>query len=449
MGTGLICAGFILLFNPVINVFDVVPDAIGYLLIFAGLTRLSYFYERADAARRFFGWLALIGLAKIGSVALVVTPVESGSMKLLLTFVFSIAEAAMFAPAVVWLFEGYQSAALKLGSDRSNTVTTKKGKTVDTTVRARNYMIFFMIFRCAATLVPELTELEMYDRVGNVSNLSMPLTYYKKMFYIIFSALTLIFGVIYIVTVSRFFSSTRKDKTMNEAFAAQYEKAKAEREGFFISVRMKTGLLLFTLSVIALIPLYFDSVNIMIGVIFAGLVISSAVAMKKDVPHVLTLVPLSAVTAALSVLSFIMQVNFFNGGKTEDVLHFADSAEKYNAMSLVCAAENLLAAATVITAVALVLRAVPAQQKKCGISDSSAQYSKARHDAETFGYIKTKLISSAVITVLSLGAKTAYRFIAPTTPAFIVAAVGIAIFAAAYTAFSVAGINTEFYDKEH
>jgi len=60
MGFGLITAGFILLFNPVFYVIDIIPDAIGFFLIAAGLAKLSCFVERIAQARSMFLKLAYV-----------------------------------------------------------------------------------------------------------------------------------------------------------------------------------------------------------------------------------------------------------------------------------------------------------------------------------------------------------------------------------------------------
>ena len=58
MGFGLVIAGFTLLFNPVIHVVDLIPDALGFLLIVIGLTKMSFFIGKIEQARSLFIKLA-------------------------------------------------------------------------------------------------------------------------------------------------------------------------------------------------------------------------------------------------------------------------------------------------------------------------------------------------------------------------------------------------------
>ena len=54
MGIGLVMAGLILLFNPVVIVVDIIPDAVGFFLIVAGLTKMSCFIGKIEEARQTF-----------------------------------------------------------------------------------------------------------------------------------------------------------------------------------------------------------------------------------------------------------------------------------------------------------------------------------------------------------------------------------------------------------
>ena len=71
MGFGMVLAGFILLFNPMIHVIDLIPDVIGFLLIAVGLTKTSFFVSRIDDARRLFWKLVIIEGIKLPSFLMI------------------------------------------------------------------------------------------------------------------------------------------------------------------------------------------------------------------------------------------------------------------------------------------------------------------------------------------------------------------------------------------
>ena len=54
MNIGYLIAGWIFLFNPTVNMIDVLPDVIGYILILKGLSKLADLDGKISAARQRF-----------------------------------------------------------------------------------------------------------------------------------------------------------------------------------------------------------------------------------------------------------------------------------------------------------------------------------------------------------------------------------------------------------
>lgn len=449
MGTGLVCAGFILLFNPVINVYDVLPDAIGFLLIFAGLTKLSHFFDRIDEARRLYLWLAFTGLLKIASIALVATSnnFEKGSLTLMLTFVFTLAEIGLFIPATVRMFDGFDAAGVKLSPDSSNTVVKRNGKKYNIAEKTRNFMIFFYILRCVATLLPELFELEL-DSVGTVRLDYDSLKYQKTTLYKFFGIVIIIVGIVYIIKTLRFFIRLKKDTAMRDAFAEMYSTALVERKSYFLARRMKTANFFFILAVLAMFPIYLDDVNIMVGVIPAVLIYVSASVMKKYVRYSPAVFPFAAAFAVMSVLSFISQIRYFDENKVEAIEWIPEAARQYKNLALIGDAECLLAFACVVAVSIVLLKSIPSHQRECGIQAESVQYSKERHDKEIFTLVVRRLTISDIFIGVMLLVRCIYRYVALDSPAFIVAVIALSVLAIAYNTYAVSSVNTLIYDKE-
>ena len=64
MGFGLIIAGLIFLVNPCYNVIDILPDFVGFFLIFRGLSKMAPLDSDLDDSRTVFSHLALIDRSK-------------------------------------------------------------------------------------------------------------------------------------------------------------------------------------------------------------------------------------------------------------------------------------------------------------------------------------------------------------------------------------------------
>ena len=80
----------IFLFNPVISVFDILPDFIGYLLLMKAFSNASYVYDNADETRYAFKAMAVVSIFKL--VSLVILPFTDATMALVFSFSFAIIE---------------------------------------------------------------------------------------------------------------------------------------------------------------------------------------------------------------------------------------------------------------------------------------------------------------------------------------------------------------------
>ncbi|MBR6675830.1 MAG: hypothetical protein IKL24_00675 [Clostridia bacterium] len=108
---GLVALGAVFLFNPTINIVDLLPDFIGFWLIAKGLTYTAYVSETVAMAKKSIVYLAFIEAAKLLSCALLVG--GNGTNVVLLTFCFTVVEAILFIPAVDKLFEGLASLGVR------------------------------------------------------------------------------------------------------------------------------------------------------------------------------------------------------------------------------------------------------------------------------------------------------------------------------------------------
>ena len=265
MGFGLVIAGLIFLFNPVIHVVDILPDAVGFFLITAGLTKLSYIVGKIQLARDWFFKLAFLETAKFFSVALI--PYTSGSALVLMAFVFGIAEVFLFVNAVNQLFEGISFAGLwyngttmygKITKRKLSVVRNNKGKfTLKRKEREYERIVFikrsilsFYIFRVIATFIPEMTELQMYDYIGEVKAIQNRLTYYKPFLYVVFGIAVIVSGIVFLVRSISYFRSIRNDAKFISSLEKKYVTDILPWETFFTAINMRRSMLLFMIALV-------------------------------------------------------------------------------------------------------------------------------------------------------------------------------------------------------
>jgi hypothetical protein len=107
LGLGYIIASFFFLFNPDITVIDVLPDALGYLLICAGLTQLSFINPSLEEAVEKFKKMIFVSLGKFAAVLLLFGLFNERERPygfLLFTFSFLVLDLIFLLPAVKSLF---------------------------------------------------------------------------------------------------------------------------------------------------------------------------------------------------------------------------------------------------------------------------------------------------------------------------------------------------------
>ena len=459
MGFALITAGFILLFNPVFYVIDVIPDAIGFFLIAAGLAKLSCFVEKIAQARSMYLKLAYVEIAKMLSLLLI--PYNGGSDKILYTFVFTVVELLMFIPALNWLFEGfgytgiwYGGTALYAKHDITKTVKQdgKRVKTVvrsvDAMTRTKNAVLVFYIFRVAATLIPELTELQLYDYLGEVTALGRSATYYKPFLYVVFALAVIIWGIGYIRKVCGFFGSLKKDKAYMDALTRKYEFDILPNGNFFTARNMKRVLMLLLLASAASFMPLVDGVNLMVGIISASLLIASALILRQYVKAAIFIVPISAVRGILSVVNLITQTRYFAEYNAMDAKWISGATERYYNMAMMETIEYIFALASFLFFIAVLMKAVKNHLEITGVETDNAMYSKRNRDIETYNVIGSKLLLSAVLTIINFIMYCAYHYLVVEMEAIGVITIVISLIWIAYMLHTVTTIANLIYNKE-
>lgn len=107
----LLSAGLIFLCNPNINLFDILPDAVGWFLLAAAITGFSDIQPYFDRARKHFIWLGWISVGKIAALflALYVLSISPDDRAIIsvLCLTFAALELIFAIPALQELWRGF------------------------------------------------------------------------------------------------------------------------------------------------------------------------------------------------------------------------------------------------------------------------------------------------------------------------------------------------------
>ena len=164
MGIGFIICGVIFLLNPNINIVDILPDIIGYFMIYHGLFRFSDIDDRLGSAREKAKWLIMVSAAKF--IFVLMLPSSSDSDVLLFTFCFAVVELLLCIPLFTEFFGG-----MNYLCSRYNNETALKYES-----EAKFFVIGFIIVKNVITLVPEFFSLS-----DTAYGLELDYDHYKKL----------------------------------------------------------------------------------------------------------------------------------------------------------------------------------------------------------------------------------------------------------------------------
>ena len=224
MGLGLIIAGAVFLFNPVVCIYDILPDFIGYFLIFRGLRKIEIAYAFTESVRRMFFWLTWLGGVKfVLSVLLYIGTrgaADDDASALVVTMVFFIAEAILAMPAMSRLITKLSEIVIRTGADVKNKV---KGLCIFTSV--------FFIVRSFFPMIPEFFTLSSYE-------ISIMKTYFRKVYRDVFTvfsvAAVLIVGIVWLVCFIRYISRLKRNSGFCGVLERKYETELSDNPGLLI-----------------------------------------------------------------------------------------------------------------------------------------------------------------------------------------------------------------------
>ncbi len=225
MKFGFLLAGLFFLFNPNLNLVDLLPDAIGYGLIFYGILRISRADARFDAAGRYFKWLFILELCKLPSLYVYALISENEQIWILiLSLLFGILEAVFGLMAWKSFFEG-----INYFAQESETGGREKWGTV------RILTFVFTLVKPLFCILPDLTLLDD-DRYGTVIDSGvLSLQTYRGAFTIIAALLVLAVGLVWLTMTFSYLRRVKREQAFVARLEACCEKYYREKKEVFYS----------------------------------------------------------------------------------------------------------------------------------------------------------------------------------------------------------------------
>lgn len=261
MGLGYIIAALVFLFNPDINIIDLLPDVFGYMLLCAGLSRLSFINSSFEEAAAKFRKMIFVSFGKLAAFIIlfgVFSERERTFGFLLFTFSFMVLDLIFLLPATKCMFEGFIQLTRKYKSKvaYASKKCTKKEEdstaeySIATHGNRKSYiekiyrftMIFFVLKAVFRTL-PEFIALT--SDIYTENSFVMYMYEFINIYRILAAIVVLVVGIIWLCRSCKFFVKLSRESEFVQNMCNEFKEKVVTREGVFIKRALKTGLLLF------------------------------------------------------------------------------------------------------------------------------------------------------------------------------------------------------------
>ncbi len=308
---GAIGIAMIFLFNPNVNIIDVLPDFIGYILLCVAITSLADINDTVAEALEAFKRLIFIDAAKILAVLWVfgisVTS-ERNSSLMLWSFAFGVLEIAFAVPAFIKLFAGISS--LGYLHDNSAVFGTGRFSKKTNTDKTRNLTVIFVTLKALMSFLPELSDLtstEYYENAG-LTNLYQYIGIMRLLAFVP----VLLVGVVWIIKALIYFRRIDKDVNFVEALEGVYKERVVNKKGIFVKRNLSVSFWILLVAVIFSFDFRMENVNMLPDFVCGALFIAFfiCIAKKINIGKALPIL-LSSVYVLVSLSAYIFEFFFF------------------------------------------------------------------------------------------------------------------------------------------
>jgi hypothetical protein len=299
MGIGCLIAAAIFLFNPVINVVDLLPDFFGYLLLIKGLSKWADLCPGiADAVQGLskLKWFMLLKM-----FAMVLVPLVDDTYVLVLTFGFAVIELIYVIPAIRRIFDGFEYFGTRFNG-KSIYINYKNVQTIT---------FIFFYSKIILPIIPELCSLSDYEYSGYVtSGVQVNFASYKGVLLIVGLFLTMLIGIMWIINIIPYFKRIGRETGFLSVIYEQY--CHEISNNFGLTFRRALSSLLWVISAgfILLINFWIDGINVIPNFIGGIFLIIAAVKITKISNASKLMTRISITFTILSAISYTVSLIF-------------------------------------------------------------------------------------------------------------------------------------------
>lgn len=297
----------IFLFNPNVNLLDVLPDFIGYLLIYRALSGIDELVPHFDTARRGFLKLFWIALAKLPAyfimAALVGDSTDARVTITLFALCFGIVEIIFSFSAIAELFEGIYYLRARHG-------VLVQGEHVLEGARTASFV--FAVAKPALAFLPELCYLSMYEHFGYVDN-TPDILLFRPLFVACAILIGLGFGIYFLVHAVRAARLVNREEGLFLLLSDVRRENLPPLAGAARIRRIRLALTLLSIGFVCLIDLVFDEINYLPnGVAIPFFALAALLLLRFSKKGAIASLIACLPALSLSVVASVLRASFFS-----------------------------------------------------------------------------------------------------------------------------------------
>lgn len=351
-GLGAIIFALILIINPNVNIVDILPDFVGYIILIRAISDAAlttpYFSEAKTYLTRLM-WLSVLRVPAF----LIITAVRNqnaadGDIIVLMTLVFTVAEVLLLIFAISNLFSGlfYMGERCATPSLISKFKITEKRTSSVEALRTTAYC--YAVVKTVLNLLPEFLRLTKTIEVGSNEYVSHLSAFYP--FALLISlAVSLALGIFFVKYVNNYLHSAEKDfKTAVDTMYGYNKDDTDKRRRIFTLERAVVLLMIASVFSIEVIFDNFHGINILphsvygifmtVGIYFS--LKETAYARGKRLNRVL--IAIGSAYSAVALFALIASISFLSEHTYQDLLLGDIVMDKYMPVIILSALELVL-----------------------------------------------------------------------------------------------------------
>ena len=300
LGYGYFIAAVIFIFNPCINIVDILPDFFGYMFLLKGLEKWADLCPNIADAVQGLGKLRWYMLIKLPAIILI--PImRDDTLTLLLTFAFILIELIYAIPAAGRIFDGLEYFGTRFD-----------GKAVFNGLKDLRLLTnIFFIAKSVLCLIPEFTSLSDYEYSGYITSTpQFDLSQYKNLFVLAGVILSLLIGILWLVNTLPYIQRISKDTPFLERILHDYYLEITDNVGIGIRRSLHTVIAFLVAGFVFFLNMWFDSVNVIPTFIGALFIFAAMLKLKRVSPVSGVSIVASVIFTLVSAVTFGVSFTF-------------------------------------------------------------------------------------------------------------------------------------------